>query len=189
MTVTLSCLAVILIWGSGNLALAQDEEPKSLAKYEGVNACRPCHLSAKSGGQYKIWLRGPHASAYKTLATPEAAAVAKAAGVANAQKSPKCLRCHVTGYGAGDMTKGSRLTLEEGVSCEACHGAGSLYRGRGLMRDINEGKVDGRQYGLVMQTEEVCTQCHNKESPTYRDFNYAQMAPKIAHPVGLQSLK
>ncbi|MFQ5649389.1 MAG: cytochrome c family protein [bacterium] len=163
--------------------------PKKPFKYGGVLACKPCHLSVKSGAQFKIWQRGPHAKAFETLGSSGALKVAQALGIEAPQESDKCLRCHVTAHGVKDEFRGKRLTLQEGVSCEACHGPGSEYQGRKLMQAIYQGKVDGTVYGLVPQSEKVCITCHNPESPTYKKFKYNLMAGKIAHPIPLQSSK
>jgi hypothetical protein len=31
--------------------------------------------------------------------------------------------------------------------------------------------------------EKLCKTCHNEESPTFKEFNFAEMWAKIAHPV------
>ncbi|RMF63789.1 MAG: hypothetical protein D6743_10235, partial [Calditrichaeota bacterium] len=85
-------------------------------------------------------------------------------------------------FGVESNLKSPKLTLEEGVSCEACHGPGSRYRGRKVMREIASGKLVGAELGLVPQNEKVCVRCHNKESPTFKGFNYREMVAKILHP-------
>jgi hypothetical protein len=151
--------------------------------YGGVVTCKPCHLTPKSGAQFKLWSTSAHAKAYETLKTPAAKEAAKKLGIEDPLTSDKCLKCHVTAHGVDAKLKGAKLTLEEGVSCEACHGPGSAYKGQKLMKDIYDKKVDGKQYGLIEPTEKVCITCHNSESPTFKGFNYKEMAAKIAHPV------
>ncbi|NIR47081.1 cytochrome C554, partial [candidate division KSB1 bacterium] len=147
-------------------------------------SCKPCHLTKKSGAQFKIWEDGPHAKAFETLKTPEAKKVAKEAGIEGDPASAKeCVRCHVTAFGVDEKLKTSRLTMEEGVSCEACHGPGSEYKSKKIIEAIYKGELDGAEYGLIEPTAEVCTQCHNEESPTFKGFDYEKMAAKIAHPV------
>lgn len=159
-------------------------QEKKEFEYIGAKACKPCHFIKKSGAQYKIWEEGPHAKAYATLATPEAKAIAKERGIDDPQKAEACVKCHVTAYGVPDKLKSARLTLEEGVGCEACHGPGSEYKGRKVMIDLYEGKLKPEDYGLIKPvTEEVCVQCHNKESPTFKGFDYEKMSAEIAHPV------
>jgi hypothetical protein len=78
-----------------------------------------------------------------------------------------------------------------GVQCEACHGPGKGYRKKKVMidRDLSVSK------GLVLQSAEVCTPCHNDESPAWKPdrytlsdgtktgFDYDQAVVEIAHPV------
>lgn len=164
-----------------SLILAQD---KKEFEYTGVKACKPCHFTSKSGAQYKIWEDGPHAKAYATLGTPEAKKIAKEKGIEDPQKADACLKCHVTAFGVPDKLKSKRLTMEEGVGCEACHGPGSEYKGRKVMIDLYEGKLKAADYGLIKPvTEEVCVSCHNDENPTFKEFDFEEMAAKIAHPV------
>jgi hypothetical protein len=152
-------------------------------KYVGVKKCKMCHSSKKSGAQFKVWQKTKHAEAYKTLATPKAKEIAKKKGIADPQKAPECLKCHVTGYNAPAAQKAKTLTMEEGVSCEACHGPGSKYKSMKVMKDLYAGKADPAKYGLVMPDEKTCKKCHNSESPTFKPFNFAERVKEIAHPV------
>lgn len=152
-------------------------------QYVGVAGCKMCHNSKKSGEQFTIWQNSAHAKAYATLATEEAKKIAKEKGIADPQKAPECLKCHVTAYDKPASMKTAKLTMEEGVSCEACHGPGSEYKSMKVMKDIYEKKVDGAKFGLVKPDEKTCKTCHNPESPTYKAFNFAEMVKKIAHPV------
>jgi hypothetical protein len=180
----MSFLVLVLAFTVG----AQEKaEKKATFTYGGVATCKACHLTKKSGAQYKIWAKGPHAKAYETLGTAKAKEVGKKSGVEDPQKSEKCLTCHVTAYGVDAKLRGAKLTLEEGVSCEVCHGPGSAYKSRKLMKAIYEGKQDGAKYGLIKPTEETCVKCHNKESPTFTEFKFDEMVAKIAHPVPKES--
>lgn len=174
-------LAFVFTLSMSSLLFAQD---KKQFEYTGVKACKPCHFIKKSGAQYKVWEKSPHAQAYETLATPQAKEIAKKKGIEDPQKADACVKCHVTAFGVPDKLKGKRLTLEEGVSCEACHGPGSEYKGRKVMVDLYEGKLKAEEYGLIKPvTEKVCVTCHNEESPTFKGFDYEEMTAKIAHPV------
>ncbi|RMF61135.1 MAG: hypothetical protein D6743_13950, partial [Calditrichaeota bacterium] len=135
--------AFVLLWLVSIPTRAHGAGPDKKSIYMGAVSCRPCHLSPKSGAQFKVWQAGPHARAYRTLASQQAAALAKRLGIAEPQSSPRCLKCHVTAFGVESNLKSPKLTLEEGVSCEACHGPGSRYRGRKVMREIASGKRVG----------------------------------------------
>jgi ribosomal protein L40E len=107
--------------------------------------------------------------------------VASEKGIESPWDAPQCLKCHVTAFGVDEASRSDKLTVEEGVSCEACHGAGSAYSGRKVMQDIFDGKKDGAEFGLVAQSEKVCLKCHNQESPTFKGFDYSEMVAKISH--------
>jgi len=157
--------------------------------YGGVASCKACHLTKKSGAQYKIWKAGPHAKAFEVLKSDEAKAAGKKLGVDDPSTSEKCLKCHVTASGVAAELKGKKYTAEEGVGCESCHGAGSEYKARKVMKAISAGKVDGSTLGLIAPTKEVCVTCHNSESPTFKDFKFDEFAAKIAHPVPPAAIK
>lgn len=178
----MSGLIVVLATSLATTAHSQTKEAKP-AKYVGVAMCKACHNTTKSGKQFSIWQESAHAKAYETLASDEAKAIAKKMGIEDPQKSEKCLQCHTTGFGVDAKLKGPKLTLEEGVSCEACHGPGSNYRSMRVMKELWAGKVKPESVGLVMPDEKTCTGCHNEKSPTFKGFKYEEMVKKIAHPV------
>lgn len=153
-------------------------------KYVGVKKCKMCHKSKRRGDQYGMWLERGHAKAYTVLASEESKKVAEEAGVeGDPQQAKECLVCHVVAFDAPAEKKESTLTLEEGVSCEACHGPGSEYKGMKVMKQITAGEVNGADYGLVEPTEELCKTCHNPKSPTYKEFVFEEAVKQIAHPI------
>jgi hypothetical protein len=133
----------------------------------------------KQGKQLAIWQASPHAKAWATLATPEAKKIAEGKKIADPQKSEKCAKCHTTGYGAAANLKAETFKVEDGVGCEACHGAGSNYKTMKIMKD----KALAAQSGLITPDEKTCVKCHNAESPTHKKFVYAEFAKKIAHAI------
>ena len=150
------------------------------AHYIGADKCaKMCHKATSKGEQYVIWQKSKHSQAYATLATPAALETAKKAGVTgDPQKAEACLKCHVTGFEAAATVKDSTYSIKDGITCEACHGAGSNYAKLSIMKDQKAAIAAG----LVMPTEAVCVKCHNKESPNYKPFVFADMAKIIAHP-------
>jgi len=164
---------------------AQETEKKVQGTRIGVKKCKMCHSKAKTGAQYKVWASSAHAKAYETLATPKAAEFAKARGIEGSpQKSDKCLKCHITAFGMTEkeMSK-SKITLEEGVSCESCHGGGSLYYKKKTMSGLYKGTIKPEDVGLVMPNKDLCVTCHNEESPSYKEFDFDTFFAKIAHPI------
>jgi hypothetical protein len=158
---------------------AAEEVKQPLHQYVGVSKCAMCHRSKARGDQYDQWKSTAHASAYVNLAGDAAKKAGKEKGVDDPQKSPKCLKCHVAGYGAPKEQLADSYSMEDGVSCEACHGPGSDYMKLSIMKD----KEKAIAAGLIMPTKEVCVTCHNEESPTFVSFDFDKMFPKIAHPI------
>ena len=146
-------------------------------KYIGASKCKMCHLKPAKGEQYNIWLKGPHAGAMKTLSSDKSMEIAKSKGIADPTTDPACIKCHSTvGHIDAKLVAGIKIT--DGVSCESCHGPGSMYKGASIMKN----RELAMQKGMILPTEEVCKSCQNEESPTYVPFVYAEKAAKIAHP-------
>lgn len=171
----------------GALLLQSQAFAQATAKpaYIGVEACGKCHKRETTGNQLGQWHQSKHANAFATLGTPEAKKIAAAKGIADPQKDGKCLKCHVTAYGvdAALIVKGATpeekgFVAEEGVQCESCHGPGSLYKSRKTMKD----KTAAVAAGLIIPDEKLCKTCHNPESPSYKEFNFAEAKKKIEHP-------
>jgi hypothetical protein len=133
-------------------------------KYIGAAKCKMCHNKPDKGEQFNKWAAGPHANAMSSLSAEEA-------------KDPKCLKCHSTAA-AVDAKMIATLKPEEGVSCESCHGPGSLYKSNAVMKSQEQSIAKG----LIIPTEETCRTCHNEESPTFKGFDFAEYSAKIAHP-------
>ena len=147
------------------------------AEYVGVNKCKMCHMK-----QHKAWSATPHAKAWAGLQNADAK---KAADMAAALKiemkgaptaTDDCVKCHVTGfqlaggYPQADSTKTAGLT---NVTCEACHGPGSLH--------VAAAMADKKKFINRAVTGNLCTQCHT--STITPKFDFAVMSKKV-HPVG-----
>jgi len=155
-------------------------------KFIGVANCGKCHKSKTKGNQLGQWQGSRHAGAYATLATDKAKEVAKKVlgKEVDPQKEDACLKCHVTAHGVAaagivpipDGKKGH--DINDGVGCESCHGAGSEYKARKVMKS-HEASIAA---GLVMPTKELCMTCHNADSPTYKEFKFEEMLAKVKHP-------
>lgn len=174
--------AVALIAGFMASGFAQTPQ----FEYVGVSKCKMCHKSEKSGGQYTLWENSKHAKAFEALASPKAMEIAKAKGIEDPQKADACLKCHATAAAVPADKRTEDVKLEDGVTCETCHGPGSAYKKKSVMEAIYTGAEKGETYGLTVANEETCKRCHNEESPTYdksKPFDFKVMSEKIAHPV------
>lgn len=135
--------------------------------YTDVNKCKMCHQRERGGMIYEKWAESAHAKAFETLGSEAALAIA-----ADAQTNPNCLKCHVTGGGAAEGVDNAN-----GVSCEACHGAGGDYWKKSVMED-REAAIAA---GMVAAPQDGCIQCHNEESPTFKGFDFPTYFEKIKH--------
>lgn len=148
-------------------------------KYTGVKMCGACHKAGKAGTAFAVWSASPHAKAYETLLGDAAKKIAKEKGLKGApSESPECLKCHVTGGGAAKNVEAS-FKKEEGVTCEACHGAASGYRMLHSKGDLAKSKAAGLNPGE--KTAKACETCHNSDSPTFKGFKLEAMWAKIEH--------
>jgi len=63
----------------------------------------------------------PHSRAYRSLRSAGSADMARRLGIGSPEKEPMCLACHAENV--KPAARGPRFQLDDGVGCEACHGA------------------------------------------------------------------
>ena len=166
------CSIGAILWGTKSAAQAEHE-------FVGVNKCALCHKKVEQGEQFKIWQESKHAMAYETLWTPEAREQAAKLGINDPQTSGKCLKCHSTAYWFSEIKVTEEIPVEEGISCESCHGPGKDY----MKKTIMEKREEAIANGLIMPDENTCRKCHNPEAPTYKSFDFKERWEKIKHPL------
>jgi len=170
MSKKLVALMCVALFGM-NVSFAQQFE------YIGAAKCKMCHNKPQTGKQYDIWASSLHANALKSLSSQQSLDYAKKNNIADPTKEKTCLKCHATYYSVKeDLIQ--TLTAQEGVSCESCHGPGSVYKSNAIMKD----QAKALASGLILPTKEVCEKCHNKENPFHKPFNFETAVAKIAHP-------
>jgi hypothetical protein len=157
-----------LVLVSAITAVSLEEKKAPPREYAGSKKCRICHNVPSKGKMHDIWKKSNHAHAYETLLTKEAKEAAKKLGIDKPQKSGECLRCHATAYGFTKKLVAKKVKVEEGVGCESCHGAGKDYSNLTVMKDREKAMAAG----LVYPAKDVCTRCHNTESPTWNPERY-----------------
>jgi ribosomal protein L40E len=183
MTRRIASLAVAVGLALSFAAYAADA-PKEVAKkeeakgeYIGANKCRMCHMK-----EYKAWAETKHAHALEGLKAATAEQIKKMDELLKAdvkdhpETSDACVKCHVTGFGAGgypaaDSVKTAALAF---VGCEVCHGPGSKHMA------VPMSDKEGRKKAILHPTAETCSHCHTAEiSPK---FDFAEMSKKV-HPI------
>ncbi len=121
-------------------------------QYVGAAKCSECHAP-----EMAQWRRTKHATAYKTLLDR------------HRHFQPKCVACHVVGYGtAHGYRLGSPEATLANVQCEVCHGPGGEHAAQPARENIRK-EVPAK----------VCLECH---TPDHSDhFVYEDRLPKVKH--------
>lgn len=146
-------------------------------EYVGAKKCSICHKTPAQGEQFPKWQASQHAKAFETLGTAQSKEAAAKLNITDPQTSEKCLKCHSTAYGNTEAQVTQAVPVEEGVSCESCHGAGKDYMKMSVMKD----QEAARAAGLNIPDETTCKKCHNPENPFDKPFNYPERLEKIKH--------
>ena len=143
--------------------------PDYPATYVGASKCRLCHNSATHGKAYDTLYKTKHSKAFDGLVEDGKA------------DDPYCVVCHTTGFDEGGYRMGAPDTYNnkfKGVQCEECHGPGSDYMKRDIMKD----RKKAVSKGLKVPNETHCIKCHDKKKyPWAKTFNYRERLKKIDH--------
>jgi len=146
------------------------------AEYVGAAKCRMCHIK-----QHKAWTETAHAKAWASLKGGDAKAVQAMAAALKielkgaAHANDDCVRCHVTGfqlaggYPQSDTTKVAQVV---NVTCEACHGPGSLH--------VTAPMAEKKKF-ITKPGENMCKQCHT--ATTSPKFAFAEYSKRGVHAV------
>lgn len=163
-----------------SLAVAQQKpattaQPPSAGvagKYNGPGGCAAsnCHGSVQpktvtriAQNEYSIWVvQDKHARAYNVLSNPVSTRIGKILNLdAPPNKSEKCLTCHA--LSVPPELRATTFSLEDGVSCENCHGPAVGWLGPHTTKDwkheqsLKLGMYDTRD---LVKRSEKCLSCH-----------------------------
>jgi len=112
--------------------------------------------------EYSVWIvQDKHAKAYSALQNPVSQRMASILGIGKPQDAQKCLACHALSI--PDSLKGRDFDLNEGVSCESCHGPSSAWLGQHTLKgwtikqSIALGMFDTKD---LIHRAENCMTCH-----------------------------
>lgn len=180
----LSALALVL--AAAPLLRAEDyyKKPAKDPLFIGVQACASCHDGPETGHQFAKWKLSAHAKAYASLAQPESKEIVRLSGLTgDPYKLRMCLGCHATASEAEEWEKMPEFRIEDGMQCEACHGAGSEYASVAVMSDPKK----ARGAGLKVMTKEDCRICHRPKGShdavlKRKPFDLDAAWAAIAHP-------
>jgi len=167
----LAVLLLALTTGVTNRVYGQVTNPTAAGKYTGPGSCSSssCHgsVSPRVGSrilqnEYSTWIvQDKHAKTYSVLTGTIGERIGRNLGVGPSEKASKCLACHALDVPAAQRAK--TFELNDGVSCESCHGPGSAWLGEHTTRgwthaqSVALGMYDTRD--IVKRTEK-CLTCH-----------------------------
>jgi hypothetical protein len=150
------------------------------AEYVGGNKCKMCHAK-----QHKAWLETPHARAWAGLVhgdpkkSAEIAAALKVEIKESPAKTDGCVTCHVTGFQlAGGFPQADTTKAVANVTCEGCHGPGSLHVAAPMAQ---------KKASIAKPGEAMCKQCHT--SVTSPNFTFAEFAKRGVHATAAAAAK
>ena len=149
-------------------------------EYVGSDACHVCHESEDCGNQTAVWMKGPHARAYRSLGSGLAKKHAqKILGKdVEPQKHEVCLHCHSTAGELDEEHKGASYDMNEGVGCEACHGPGSAYSKLDIMKSPEKFLTKGG-----IKDYKICQKCHENGCVVTDIDKLKESYKKLLHPV------
>jgi cytochrome c554/c'-like protein len=112
--------------------------------------------------EYVTWSRvDKHARAYKVLSNEQSARIARNLGIGNAWEAKICVDCHA--HNIPKDKRGERFRFDDGVSCEACHGAAERW----LPKHVEDGAAHATNVGAGMYPTDdptaratLCLSCH-----------------------------
>ncbi|MCB0353344.1 MAG: hypothetical protein KDD64_07470 [Bdellovibrionales bacterium] len=167
----LSVFTRLAVWGVALAAICAAQAGAEPAKHLGVASCSSsnCHgsTSPRKGdvlqNEFTTWFRhGQHSKAWKVLLDPDAQKIGKNLGMSSPEKEPLCLSCHAT-YVPDKSLQGDKYTVEDGVSCESCHGAAEHWITSHTAKDSSH--ADNISKGMAELTPlddraKLCLSCH-----------------------------
>src|SRR5436305_5899911 len=153
------------------LGASAQSNPPNPSKYIGPGSCSAsaCHGGVAPAANSRIlqnefstWVvRDKHAQAYEALQTPVAKRMSNILEIGNPATEPKCLACHA--LAPSKVERGREFEINEGVSCESCHGPSSAWLGPHSMRGWS--RKQSLALGMydteaLISRAEKCTSCH-----------------------------
>jgi hypothetical protein len=136
--------------------------PASCGSSNCHGSVRPRRVLRVRQDEYFIWQQQDrHAHAYEALFDDRSAVIARNLRLGAASEQRVCLDCHALAVPAGSQQR--RLEIEDGISCESCHGPASgwfeSHRAEGdtHARSVAAGMTDLRDLGV---RSALCLSCH-----------------------------
>jgi hypothetical protein len=152
---------------------APQSSPNDIGKFSGPGSCAAsnCHGGVQPKtvvripqNEYTIWAgQDKHSRAYTVLSNPVSVRMGEILGLQQPpNKSDKCLACHALNERPEQRAQ-TFQTIEDGVSCESCHGPAVGWLGPHTLKNqtheqnIKLGMYDTRD---LVHRSERCLSCH-----------------------------
>jgi len=121
---------------AGDLSMSGRKFPPTTdasLKFTGAGSCNQAkchgHKSKKRANEYTTWIKAEiHSQGYSVLYEKRSQKIAKDFGLKDKpEKSKECIICHTLDLEAKADLKGEKYDINEGVTCELCHGPAEQY--------------------------------------------------------------
>ena len=165
---------------SSSAEVAYFQKTAVAGKFNGPGGCAAssCHGSVQPRtstriyqNEYSIWIaQDKHARAFAALRNPTSVRIGRILNLGPPDQAPKCLVCHALYVPAEQRAQ--TFELDDGVSCENCHGPASGWLGPHTTRDwpheksLELGMYDTRN---LEKRAEKCLTCHLGTSEKFVD--------------------
>ena len=152
---------------------APQSSPNDVGKFSGPGSCAAsnCHGGVQpktvvriAQNEYTIWAsQDKHSRAYQVLSNPVSVRMGEILGLGQPpNKADKCLACHALNERPEQRAQ-TFQTIEDGVSCESCHGPAVGWLGAHTLK--NETHEQNMKLGMydtrdLVKRSERCLTCH-----------------------------
>lgn len=144
-------------------AASQYTGPGSCASSSCHGAIQPKTETDVQQNEYSTWVvQDKHSKAYAVLSNAQSKRIARNLKLSEpAERSAKCLACHALDVPASRRAR--TFELDDGVSCESCHGPASAWLGPHTSKNwtheqsVRLGMYDTKE---LVKRSELCLSCH-----------------------------
>jgi hypothetical protein len=196
----IACVAAGAVWlgtGDRSRTFAQKDAPKKEADrtWSGAGACVLCHTQGPTGKisddfvlltEYTTWrTQDKHALAFQALVGERGQQIGRLLGIKDVKEEAACLNCHAVNAPKDQQSR--TFQIEDGVSCDGCHGPSSDWL-RPHVEDRTWRLKTGKEkaaFGMADLRDPatrtaVCSSCHVGNSAEGKVITHAMYA--AGHP-------
>ncbi|HXA09090.1 MAG TPA: multiheme c-type cytochrome [Chthoniobacterales bacterium] len=162
----------IAVYLAGSLGATGSAAPLQTDQFVGAAGCKSssCHGGAgEKRSQYFTWVQQDfHGRAYAVLVDARSARMAETLSLPAAQTSERCTVCHSPLQSVAPARLAKTVRVDEGVSCESCHGAAGPWLRGHTRKDwsyatrVTAGMHDLRNFYVRAN---ACVACHQNLAP------------------------